>query len=99
MNFAADIPVFLADFGELVTFLSASRFFTVSGIFSVNEQPIIPLDGEKVKPEYTLTCAAAEVADVTPLYTVVIRDVEYRVLAMTPNPVMATTEILLGHPS
>lgn len=98
MDFAADIPIFLDAFGEAVTFLSAGNFFTIHGIFSVNEAPIIPMDGEKARPEYTLTCAAADVVDVTPLYTVEIRGVEYRILAVTANPVLATTEILLGQP-
>lgn len=98
MNAAADIPVFMDAFGEPGTFMSSSRFFTVHGIFSVNEAPIIPMDGEKVRPEYTFSCAAEDVADVTPLYTVEIRKVEYRILAATFNPVLAMTEILLGRP-
>lgn len=98
MDFAADIPVFMDAFGEVVTFTGPGSFFDCHGIFSVNEAPVIPLDGEKVKPQYTLACAAEDVAGVTPLYTVKIRNVEYRILAATFNPVMAMTEILLGHP-
>jgi hypothetical protein len=89
----------LSRFGEAVTFASAGDMFTSIGIFSVNEMPIIPMDGEKARPEYILSCASSEVTEVTPLYTVLIRAVEYRILAVTPNPVTGITDILLGHPS
>lgn len=97
-DFAADIPVFLDTFGEAVTFTGPGNYFDCRGIFSVSEAPIIPLDGEKYKPQYTLTCAVADVIDITPFYTVEIRGVQYRILAVTPNPVTATTEILLARP-
>lgn len=98
MDFAEDIPIFMDAFGEAVTFTGPGSFFTVHGIFSVSDAPIIPMDGEKYKPQYTLTCAVADVTDITVLYTVEIRGVQYRILAVTPNPVTATTEILLARP-
>jgi hypothetical protein len=99
IDFAGDIPLFLDSFGEAVTFTGPGNYFDCRGIFSVNEEPIIPMDGEKARPHYTLACAAADVTGVTPRYTVKIRNVEYRILAVTFNPVLGMTEILLGQPS
>lgn len=97
-DFTEDIPVFMDVFGELVTFTGPGSQFDCRGVFSAVEDAVAPLDGAKARLQYTLCCAAIDVEAVTPRYTVTVRNKEYRVLASTFNPVLATTEILLGHP-
>ena len=97
-DFAADIPIFLDTFGEAVTFTGPGNQIDCRGIFSVSEEPVIPMDNSPARPQYTITCAASDVTDVTPLYTAAVRGIEYRILACTVNSVLATTEILLRPP-
>lgn len=98
MDISSDIPILLRYFGEDVTFTGPGSEFTCRGIFSVHEEPVIPLDGVKEKPVYTVTCQSEDVVSVTPLFSAALRDVGYQILAVTPNPVMGTTEILLRPP-
>jgi hypothetical protein len=98
MGFAADdIKVLIDMFGKEVTFISAGYVFSVKGIFAEIEETATPLDGDKPQRRRTLTCDYEQVKDLTVLYTVLVGNIEYPILAI-PKPINGMTEILLGRP-
>jgi hypothetical protein len=97
MDAAADLQIAINEAGEDVTFMTAGYVFTTQAIFDEWEDPVNPMDGETAHKNRTLSCRADTVKDVTVLYTAIVGEKEYPVIA-TPPPIKGMATILLGSP-
>lgn len=98
MQFSApDIAAFIAAMGEPAIMIHKASRYEITGIYSVTQGGVSPLDGRTIRPGVYYTCAAADVAGVEPGWDVDIRGQILPVIAAVPDGA-GFMELYLGDP-
>jgi len=93
----ADIAAFIAAMGEPATLIHKASRYEITGIYSVTQGGVSPLDGRTIRPGVYFTCAAADVAGVEPGWDVDVRGQILPVIAAVPDGA-GFMELYLGDP-
>lgn len=97
--FDSDITALrMADFGEPATLLHKATRLPVTGIYSITQGGVSPLDGRMVRPGIYMTCALADVAGVEPGWQADVRGQILPVIAAVPDS-FGFVELYLGDPT
>lgn len=80
-----DITAMLDCMGEPATLLHKATALPVTGLYSITQGGVSPLDGRNIRPGIYFTCSEADVSGVEPGWQVDIRGQILPVIAAVPD--------------
>lgn len=94
----ADITAFATAMGESATLMHKATRLPVTGIYSITQGGVSPLDGRNIRPGVYFTCSAVDVAGVEPGWECDIRGQILPVIAAVADGA-GFVELYLGDPN